>query len=207
MANFKDITGRRFGQLVVVNRCPDQLSYWLCLCDCGNIHKVKTANLTGGYVKSCGCLKQDAADLRCQNSSYIEMLRENGRKSAPQLIVLNKSRALPPGMAGKVTLLSQYKYEARVRDLCWELTDEEFYHLVASNCIYCGNQPKQKLIQFVYTGIDRKDNTLGYTKDNCVPSCGLCNWWKRDLTFEKFVTHVQQIAQHQRNLLTAKVGA
>lgn len=59
-AIFKDLTGQRFGKLVVL----EEYGYndhgqilWKCKCDCGNIH-ITTGNiLSRGECKSCGCLK------------------------------------------------------------------------------------------------------------------------------------------------------
>lgn len=59
----KDLTGLRFGRLVVVERNVDMPKsngvYWKCICDCGNIVSVISRSLTKGYTKSCGCLKSE----------------------------------------------------------------------------------------------------------------------------------------------------
>lgn len=55
----KDITGQRFGRLVAIKRLEKDKwgsYYWLLKCDCGNYTKTVIGNLTGGSVKSCGCL-------------------------------------------------------------------------------------------------------------------------------------------------------
>jgi hypothetical protein len=36
-------------------------------------------------------------------------------------------------------------------------------------------------------GIDRADNALGYTVENSVSCCKICNIAKRDLTIEEFI--------------------
>jgi hypothetical protein len=57
-ANFKDLTGMRFGQLTVIKRAENVRGRcaWLCKCDCGNEKVVVAIDLTKGDVKSCGCL-------------------------------------------------------------------------------------------------------------------------------------------------------
>ena len=53
-----DLSGKRFGRLVVTNEffiTKEGRRKWKCLCDCGNIVYVVTNNLTGGHTKSCGC--------------------------------------------------------------------------------------------------------------------------------------------------------
>lgn len=58
MGKVVDLTGRRFGKLVVLHmegRIGNHIA-WVCKCDCGNITKPITGNnLKNGHVKSCGC--------------------------------------------------------------------------------------------------------------------------------------------------------
>ena len=54
--------GKRFGRLTVlkeIDNKSDSSKWYLCVCDCGNTHKVRKTNLTGGNVKSCGCLAKE----------------------------------------------------------------------------------------------------------------------------------------------------
>lgn len=55
----KDLTGKRFGHLIVLVRCgsKNNRTVWACRCDCGNIIEVDTHSLTSGNTKSCGCKK------------------------------------------------------------------------------------------------------------------------------------------------------
>ncbi len=60
---------------------------------------------------------------------------------------------------------------ARRKNVEWGLTLEQFKAFVDVGCTYCGG-PLARL----GSNIDRIDNTKGYFPDNCVPSCGICNW-------------------------------
>ena len=57
-----DLTGKRFGRLVVLKRVENkksssgQQSQWLCQCDCGKTTVKLGTRLRTGCVKSCGCL-------------------------------------------------------------------------------------------------------------------------------------------------------
>lgn len=55
-----DITGQRFGKLVVLYRDEDVKRHknilWACQCDCGNITHAAYSDLNRGRKKSCGCL-------------------------------------------------------------------------------------------------------------------------------------------------------
>jgi len=58
--NLNDLSGKRFGKLVVIERFESRsdlrTSYWLCQCACGNQVAVSSSNLKGGITRSCGCL-------------------------------------------------------------------------------------------------------------------------------------------------------
>lgn len=59
----KNLKGKRFGYLIAI-RCigkkHDENQYWWkCKCDCGNFSEVKSAWLSAGRVKSCGCLMSE----------------------------------------------------------------------------------------------------------------------------------------------------
>lgn len=61
-----DISGRRFGRLVALERVGRTLapngtrqSMWRCRCDCGNETVVKYIALTTGNTRSCGCMEEE----------------------------------------------------------------------------------------------------------------------------------------------------
>lgn len=81
-----DLTGQRFGRLVVIERAPNrgQKTFWLCQCDCGNMHEVQSGYLkrTTKPIRSCGCLYDErrvdrtSAEPACQRPTPK---RPNGR--------------------------------------------------------------------------------------------------------------------------------
>ena len=60
MARIKDLTGQRFGNLLVLKETPKRAKnravYWQCRCDCGNIKEISSESLRKGAI-SCGCIK------------------------------------------------------------------------------------------------------------------------------------------------------
>lgn len=95
-----DLTGQRFGRLVVVEPAPNvgTKTAWRCLCDCGTEAIVRTANLRGtdqGWhgTQSCGCLKSDTA---------AEAMRQNrlGAVAEPAAVATTGDEWLPtpPGV-------------------------------------------------------------------------------------------------------------
>lgn len=77
--------------------------------------------------------------------------------------------------------------------------------LFTSDCHYCLASPQSPAPrsdgEFFYNGIDRKDNSVGYTKENSVACCTICNMAKRGYDYEKFVAWIQgaadRIATHK----------
>lgn len=64
---FKDLTGRKFNRLTVLERdClhprgHKQSVYWICVCECGEMTVVSSYSLTSNYTKSCGCLSRETS--------------------------------------------------------------------------------------------------------------------------------------------------
>lgn len=58
-----DLTGKRFGRLLVLRRdtYTDDQAYWVCQCDCGTITSVMGGSLRNGLTRSCGCLRAEKA--------------------------------------------------------------------------------------------------------------------------------------------------
>ena len=57
-----DITGKRYGRLVVLDishRDKFKQVVWDCICDCGNHRKAVGLYLHAGSKKSCGCLEKE----------------------------------------------------------------------------------------------------------------------------------------------------
>ncbi len=89
--------------------------------------------------------------------------------------------------------LSDYKSRAKDKNIQWELSDEEARNYFNSKCEYCNTLNN-------YNGIDRIDSSKGYTKDNIVPCCSVCNMMKGTKTVKEFIDIVSYILAI--NLLT-----
>lgn len=179
----KDLTGMKFTRLTVLERTesPAHLKrkyvFWRCLCDCGNHCSVMSAALRNGATKSCGCLKKET----------------NGNQVRLQY-----------GEANFRYLFNRYKARARTNKLDFRLTKEEFRSLTKQNCYYCGFQPNQIVAhpdhygEYIYNGIDRKDNSIGYILENCVPCCKKCNRAKNDLSMNEFNEWISRLVEFNK---------
>jgi hypothetical protein len=105
-------------------------------------------------------------------------------------------------------LFPKYKGNARRRNYSFELSYEQFYELIYSDCFYCGAPPSnlqgknggkpvgvngQKIGTALYSGVDRKDNTKGYTVDNAVACCIQCNRAKSDYSWDEWTSWIDRL--------------
>ena len=74
-----DLTGQRFGRLVVIAESEPHVEpsgtkryRWLCRCDCGNEITAMTCNLRTGHTKSCGCLEKDILHELSLNQEIVQ---------------------------------------------------------------------------------------------------------------------------------------
>lgn len=78
MKQFEDLTGQRFGKLLVLEHY-DYTSFrkhrWLCKCDCGNFKIVQSNHLKSKATTSCGCYrdKQIKKSNTIHNKSYTKI--------------------------------------------------------------------------------------------------------------------------------------
>lgn len=62
MSKLIDLTGQRFGRLVVLGRAENSRSgqaMWKCKCDCGQEIIAPGNDLRRGHTHSCGCFRKD----------------------------------------------------------------------------------------------------------------------------------------------------
>ena len=171
---FENLIGRKFGKLTITNgplNIIDEKEWkkkqrkWLCKCDCGNEVIRVTNQLNKGSATSCGCLsKERIVKLNTQNCRPFEWIYNNLKRCAK-----HSSHEL-------------------------SLSFEDFLKLTEINqCCYCGDTIEWKARNSKNNPngcyyIDRKDNSKGYTKENCVVCCSLCNLTKHSrFTYEEMM--------------------
>lgn len=151
----------------------------LCACDCGTEKIINAFDMKSGKSTNCGCRKKILLSKR---------LKEK-----------NPSR-LASGEARKNNLLYSYRDAAMRRGLSWSLSRDEFIELILAECHYCGTSPKTpwkpSKVKFngelLYNGVDRKNNSIGYTAKNCVPCCSWCNNSKHTKSYAEFIGYISR---------------
>jgi hypothetical protein len=88
-------------------------------------------------------------------------------------------------------------------ELPWEISLEAYQRLVTAPCFYCGTLPNQTPHGMVLqrqgikrNGIDRVDNSKGYSESNCVPCCRICNWEKGAQSQAEFIENTRRRYEH-----------
>lgn len=94
---------------------------------------------------------------------------------------------------------STLKRNARQRGHSVEITKEQWDDITKKQCAYCG-QPPAWLGRH---GVDRKDNSKGYTLDNCATACDACNLAKWKQTPQEFIERCKTIAARAASILAA----
>ena len=143
-------------------------------------------------------------DIQCTNCGLIATRFTNYVKKSKGCICCN---LLPKGETGLNKVVSSYQDSAKVRGYKFTLTKEEVRELTSSSCYYCGNPPNKIKSRkykngrsdwgnYVYNGIDRIDNSKGYTNENCVPCCEMCNRGKGSISLTEWLSYIQRMAKH-----------
>lgn len=82
--NKEDLTGRRFGHLIVIGKAPSKASNggykWICKCDCGNETIAIGGDLKGGKRKTCGCRGVNLIGVKIGTLTVVERLGKINNK-------------------------------------------------------------------------------------------------------------------------------
>lgn len=179
----KDLTGLRLGKLTVLRQCENPIwgrVGWVCQCDCGNAKNIVSSSLVEGKTRSCGC----------EQVTIIKTFTER-----------KKGSTVNPDAALRVAY-SLYKNSAKQNERLFTISLQQFKQLVFQNCHYCGSEPKRlisnvnKTCQNIINGIDRKDSSLGYIIENCLPCCTQCNYAKMDIPYKDFMIWIQKLVSY-----------
>ncbi len=98
-----------------------------------------------------------------------------------------------------------YCKNARRKNLSFSISREVFRKIISSRCFYCGSPPSvykdypRRLGVLKRNGLDRVDNTKGYSEDNVVACCKKCNMMKRTFDVGEFIAQAAKIA-HEHSL-------
>lgn len=167
-------SGMKFNKLTLLSlNYTDDISrqFWNCKCECGNIKIMFLDSVITSKSKSCGCVRKQRIEAN-----------KNAQKSEKQ------------------TIYQGYKNKAKHRELEFCISKIEFLRLTQQPCYFCGVMHSNLCVTprgypegWKYNGVDRVDNTKGYTLDNCVPCCRQCNFSKSNYTKIEFLNWIERV--------------
>lgn len=144
---FQDLTGQRFGKLIVIDfaMIENKRTFWFCKCRCGIITKVNAGNLKKGHTISCGCLQKQ----RTKEAKTTHGHKTNGKESIT------------------------YRTWASMIDRCKNHNNKQFNDYGGRGITVC--ERWQKFENFLADmgerpegmTIERIENDKGYYKENC----------------------------------------
>lgn len=128
-------------------------------CDCGKEAIRHYETIAYGNSISCGCYHKEK---------------------------LIKRQSKPNNHSAFNRVYSSYGSSAKLRNLKFDISLNEFKEIIIKNCLYCNKEPSMKMEtatgEILYNGIDRLDNDIGYVINNCVPCCKPCNIAKHNIS-------------------------
>lgn len=181
-----DITGQRFGSLVIVCATSDRQRggvVYVARCDCGREIKV-TKQHVERMTTHCGCKGVGKARKSMPGSLGIAGLNSGARHKASSRSAMR-------------SIFAAYRQSARKRGFRFDISRTDFLEMIKRNCHYCGappsNERKAGDVVIIYNGIDRVDSSKGYSIANCVPCCRVCNIAKNAMSVDDFRDWVKNI--------------
>jgi hypothetical protein len=147
--NLIDLTGKRFGRLVVISKA-DRMSNqtaWLCKCDCGNEKVCLGINLKRGKTLSCGCMRTEM---------IIERSLKHGNRRSKKTTREYETWWSMIGRCERKTDTNYHNYGARGIKVC-----DRWRHSFESFLADMGERPSSK------HSIERIDVNGDYEPSNC----------------------------------------
>jgi ribosomal protein L21 len=157
---------------------------------------VDRLNSSLGYIKHnivpcceiCNMMKNTLNEatfiLMCAHIAHFNNLYKS--KSYPQIF----------NNYGNKTYVG-YKLGAIKRNLKFEISPKIFENIAKKSCYLCGRYSDK----YHCNGIDRCNNSIGYTLINCKSCCGDCNFMKKKLIFNDFRFRCAFIAENHKHRL------
>ena len=175
----RNYEGQVFHKLTILKQYKDDS--WArtrvdCSCACGGKTSTSLSKVTLGHTKSC---------KKCCQIGKINL---HSRKSDS---AFNR-------------VLDSYRSNARRKNLLFSLSVAMVKKLFGGVCFYCGDIPSriQETVgqHLVYNGIDRLDNSQGYTETNSVSCCTKCNYIKNKMSLPELLEWVRKVAAYTQDL-------
>lgn len=148
-----------------------------------------------------------SAEFRCNcGVSFVRKMASGLSKKTNSIQCLSCHMRTKP-FAGERYALRRIKSDAVKAGRSFQISLEWFIEKAHEPCHYCGRRDRNTLNEkskidglynvkgFKYNGLDRKDNDVGYTEDNCVPCCLVCNRAKNSMGYNEFIEYLNDLIE------------
>lgn len=194
-----DLTGKRFGKLVVQHELPPNKYHqllWRCKCDCGNEVSPQGANLRYGRTTSCGCASGER--FAKMNRDRPRCGDQNGRLTATKAkLGDNYISSKDPWFRRAVGCQMRAKRDGREFGFASPQEAAVFMRSIAPECCPVFGFPFEKNLSRGFShrsiSVDRKDTSKGYTRDNIQIISMLANRLKADATPDQLKTFARWV--------------
>ena len=128
--NKEDLTGKRFGRLVAIEKtfvqsnANDRVRYpaWRCECDCGEECVVVEQYLKNGTTSSCGCYQRECAGARLKKYNEYDLSGEYGI-----------GYTFNVGPDGEKEFRFDIEDHDLIKDYCWSFRKDGYVHAKSLN--------------------------------------------------------------------------
>lgn len=155
-----DLTGRRFGKLVVLSQTDKRMDngsiVWKCKCDCGNSAEVSARRLIRGKVCSCGCLSSPSYKDYVGKRFGRLLVTEPAGKVRKNGSTVTRWRCLCD--CGRETIVSQSELQRGETQSCGCLQKER-----AKAALNLIDGTSVAVLERVHGKAPQSNNTSGYT--------------------------------------------
>ena len=95
----------------------------------------------------------------------------------------------------KCVSYASYRSRAEKKSLEFAITHDDYKSIIQQDCYLCGKSTTETNIN----GVDRVDNTVGYTLENCKACCKECNHMKNQFAFGTLTEKIERITDNWKD--------
>jgi hypothetical protein len=133
-------------------------------------------NRMGGLMYKCKDCEKGRKDKRDYKTRFAAMSIDALKRYKQRQAAYNRSE-----MGKCISAFKAYQTFDKRKGLMTDITKTDIVSARAELCMYCGSPA---------TGLDRKNNSVGHTKENCVPACKECNVARMDNFSHEEMIHI-----------------
>jgi hypothetical protein len=168
--------------------------YYCNIVDEKGFNGIDRMNQQVGYIQSNGvscCAMCNWMKGSLDSATFIKRIRHIHSFSKNQEIQTHPE-CFPDA---KCVSYASYRSRAEKKELEFAITHDDYKSIILQDCYLCG----KKSTETNTNGVDRVDNTVGYTIDNCKACCKECNHMKNNHILDAFTEKIERIQDNWKD--------